>query len=322
MKRAIVAMTAVVAGSVFLQGQAQHVDAALTPYQRVSGVSGNLSSVGSDTMNNMMTLWAETFRKAYPSVKIQVEGKGSSTAPAALIAGTSQFGPMSRQMRATEIDQFEAKYGYKPTELKTSYDALAVYVHKDNPIAKLTLAEVEAIFSKSRKRGHKQNITTWGQLGLTGDWANRPISLYGRNSASGTYGFFKELTLKNGDFKDTVKEQPGSASVVQGVTEDRYGIGYSGIGYRTSGVKLVPLSETEAGAVSNGSYADVQSGKYPLRRFLYIYVNKAPSRAFDPLVAEFIKLMYSKEGQEAVVKDGYMPLSATIAKTELAKVIK
>ena len=322
MKRAAFAVAAILAGSVLLNGQAQQVDSALTPYQRGSGVSGTLNSVGSDTMNNLMTLWAETFRKFYPSVKIQVEGKGSSTAPAALIAGTSQFGPMSRQMRASEIDQFEAKYGYKPTELRTSYDALAVYVNKDNPIEKLTLAQVEAIFGKSRRRGYKQNITTWGQLGLTGDWANRPISLYGRNSASGTYGFFKEHTLKNGDFKDTVKEQPGSASVVQGVTEDRFGIGYSGIGYKTSGVKAVPLAEAEAGPFSNGTYQDVTSGKYPLWRYLYVYINKAPTRAADPLVAEFLKLIFSKEGQEAVVKDGYMPLPATIAKTELAKVVK
>jgi len=271
-------------------------------------------------MNNMMTLWAETFRKFYPNVKIQVEGKGSSTAPPALISGTSQFGPMSRTMRATEIDQFEARYGYKPTELKTSYDALAVYVHKDNPIEKLTLAQVEAIFSKSRRRGFKKNVATWGDLGLTGDWANRPVSLYGRNSASGTYGFFKEHALKNGDFKDSVKEQPGSASVVQGVTEDRFGIGYSGIGYRTSGVKLVPLAETEKGPFSDGSYADVQSGKYPLWRFLLTYINKAPGKPLDPLTNEFVKLMYSKEGQEAVVKDGYMPLPAKLAQQELAKI--
>ena len=225
MKRTYAVIAAVVAGGVYLGAQAQQVDPALSVYQRTSGVSGSLNSVGSDTMNNMMTLWAETFRRFYPSVKIQVEGKGSSTAPPSLIAGTSQFGPMSRPMRATEIDQFEGKYGYKPTELRTSYDALAVYVHKDNPIEKLTLAQVEAVFSKSRKRGFKQNVTTWGQLGLTGEWANRPISIYGRNSASGTYGFFKEHALKNGDYKDTVKEQPGSASVVQGITEDRYGIG-------------------------------------------------------------------------------------------------
>ena len=322
MKRMFAALGAVVAGGVIVGAQALKVDAGLPAYQRVSGVSGSLNSVGSDTMNNMMTLWAETFRKFYPNVKIQVEGKGSSTAPAALIAGTSQFGPMSRSMRATEIDQFEARYGYKPTELKTSYDALAVYVHKDNPIEKLTLAQVEAIFSKSRRRGYKQNITTWGQLGLTGDWANRPISLYGRNSASGTYGFFKEHTLKNGDYKDTVKEQPGSASVVQGVTEDRFGIGYSGIGYRTSGVKAVALAETDKGPFSDGSYADVTSGKYPLWRFLLIYVNKAPGRPMDPLSTEFVKLMFSKEGQDAVVKDGYMPLSAKQAQDETAKVTK
>jgi len=322
MKRTYAVIAAVVAGGVYLGAQAQQVDPALSAYQRTSGVSGSLNSVGSDTMNNMMTLWAETFRRFYPSVKIQVEGKGSSTAPPSLIAGTSQFGPMSRPMRATEIDQFEGKYGYKPTGLRTSYDALAVYVHKDNPIEKLTLAQVEAVFSKSRKRGYKQNVTTWGQLGLTGEWANRPISIYGRNSASGTYGFFKEHALKNGDYKDTVKEQPGSASVVQGITEDRYGIGYSGIGYRTSGVRAVPLAETDKGPFSDGNYADVQSGKYPLWRFLLIYVNKAPGRPMDPLAAEFVKLMYSKEGQEAVVKDGYMPLSAKQAAEEIAKASK
>lgn len=323
MKRTGILTVAVLAGAgVLLGAQAQKVDPALGPYMKTSGVSGNINSVGSDTMNNMMALWAETYRKFYPNVKIQIEGKGSTTAPAALIAGTSQFGPMSRPMRSTEIDAFESKYGYKPTELRAAYDSLAVYVHKDNPIEKLTMAQVEAVFSKSRKRGYKQNITTWGQLGLTGDWANRPLSLYGRNSASGTYGFFKEHTLMNGDYKDTVKEQPGSASVVQGVTEDRYGMGYSGIGYKTSGVRAVPLANTDAGPYSDGSYADVTSGKYPLWRFLFIYINKAPNRPPDPLVAEFVKLIYSREGQEAVVKDGYMPLSAAQAQAEIAKVVK
>jgi phosphate transport system substrate-binding protein len=322
MKHVTLAVALVAVGASGAAAQALKVDPALPPYQRVSGVSGSLSSVGSDTMNNMMTLWAETFRKMYPNVKVQVEGKGSSTAPPALIAGTAQFGPMSRAMRATEIDQFEQRYGYKPTELRTSYDALAVYVHRDNPIQKMTLAQVEAVFGKSRKRGYKENIATWGQLGLTGDWANRPISLYGRNSASGTYGFFKEHTLKNGDYKNTVKEQPGSASVVQGVTEDRFGIGYSGIGYRTSGVKAVALAETDKGTYSDGKYEDVTGGKYPLWRYLYIYVNKAPGKPLDPIVAEFVKLMYSKEGQEVVVKDGYMPLPAAAAKAELDKILK
>jgi phosphate transport system substrate-binding protein len=319
MKHVLTGLVAVGLGVGSANAQAVKVDPSIAGYAKVSGVSGNINSVGSDTMNNMMTLWAESFIKLYPNIKVQVEGKGSSTAPPALIAGTAQFGPMSRAMRATEIDQFEGKYGYKPTQVRTSYDALAVYVNKDNPIDKLTLAQVDAIFSKTRKRGYKQNVTTWGQLGITGDWANRPISLYGRNSASGTYGFFKEHTLANGDYKDTVKEQPGSASVVQGVTEDRFGIGYSGIGYKTSGVKAVPLADKEGSAYSDGSYDDVRSGKYPLNRFLFVYINRAPGKSLDPLTREFVKFILSREGQEVVVKDGYLPLSADIVKQELAK---
>ena len=298
---------------------AAQVDASIAAYQKTSGVSGSLSSIGSDTMNNLMTLWGETFSRSYPNVKLQVEGKGSSTAPPALIGGTAQLGPMSRQMKPTEIDDFEKKFGYKPTELRTAFDALAVYVHKDNPIASLTMAQADAIFSKTRKRGAQRDVAKWGDLGLTGDWAQRPISLYGRNSASGTYGFFKEHVLRNGDFKDTVKEQPGSASVVQGVTNDQYGIGYSGIGYRTSGVKLVPLAEAEGGAISSGSYEDVVSQKYPLARFLYVYANKAPGKPLDPLVKEFLKLVLSREGQEVVVKDGYLPLTPAIVTEELRK---
>ncbi len=302
------------------EAQQVQVDPALPSYQKVSGVSGNLNSIGSDTMNNLMTLWAEAFTKMYPNVKVQVEGKGSSTAPPALIAGTAQFGPMSRAMRSTEVDQFEQKYGFKPVQFRTSYDALAVYVSKDNPLEKLTLAQVDAAFSKTRRRGYKSNVTTWGDLGLTGDWASRPVSLYGRNSASGTYGFFKEHAMNNGDYKDSVKEQPGSASVVQGVTGDRFGMGYSGIGYRTSGVKVVAIAEAEGKSFSSGSYEDVKSGKYPLNRFLFLYVNQAPDKAADPLVREFLKLIFSKEGQEVVLKDGYLPLPADIVKQELAKI--
>ncbi|HEX6737242.1 MAG TPA: phosphate ABC transporter substrate-binding protein PstS family protein [Vicinamibacteria bacterium] len=318
MKR-IVGLSIVVLAAGLVYAEQAQVPAGIPAYPKTSGVSGNINSVGSDTMNNMMTLWAESFTKLYPNIKVQVEGKGSSTAPPALISGTAQFGPMSRAMRSTEIDQFEAKYGYKPTQIRTSYDALAVYVNKDNPIDKLSLAQVDAAFSKSRRRGGK-SVATWGDLGLTGDWKTRPISLYGRNSASGTYGFFKEHVLKTGDFKDAVKEQPGSASVVQGVTEDRYGMGYSGIGYRTSGVKAVPLSETGTSAFSDGNYNDVVTGKYPLNRFLFIYINRAPGKPLDPLVKEFVKFILSKEGQEVVVKDGYLPLTAEIAKQELAKI--
>ncbi len=309
---------AVVAAAATTSAQTVKVEAGIPSYQKASGVSGSLSSTGSDTMNNLMTLWGEAFAKMYPNVKIQVEGKGSSTAPPALISGTAQFGPMSRAMRATEVDQFEKKYGYKPTQLRTSYDALAVYVNKDNPLQKATVAQIDGVFSKTRRKGGK-NAATWGDLGLTGDWAARPLSLYGRNSASGTYGFFKENVLGNGDFKDTVKEQPGSASVVQGVTNDRYGLGYSGIGYRTSGVRIVPLAEKDGGETSEGRYDDVVSRKYPLARYLYLYVNRAPGKPLDPLIKEFLKLVFSREGQEVVVKDGYLPLTAAIASEELRK---
>jgi len=300
--------------------QAVQVDPALPSYTPVSGVSGNLSSVGSDTLNNLMTLWAESFNKFYPNVKVQIEGKGSSTAPPALIAGTAQLGPMSRDMRGTEVDQFEKKFGYKPTPIRVAVDALAVFVSKDNPVMCLSFEQIDAVFSKSRRQGGKEDITTWGQLGLSGDWASRPISLFGRNSASGTYGFFKEHVMKNGDYKDTVKEQPGSAAVVQGVTVDRYAIGYSGIGYTTAGVRAVPLTMKTGGTCYEATADNAYAGKYPLARFLFIYVNRAPGKPLDPLTKEFIKLVQSKQGQEIVVKDGFFPLPSSIVKEELAKI--
>jgi phosphate transport system substrate-binding protein len=300
-----------------LAAQPAQVDASIQPYAKASGVSGNLNSIGSDTLNNLMTFWAEGFGRQYPNVRIQIEGKGSSTAPPALIAGTAQVGPMSRPMKNEEIDEFEKKYGYKPSVVRVAVDGLAVYVQKDNPLDRLTLPQVDAIFSKTRKLGGKE-IRTWGDLGLTGEWAAKPISLYGRNSASGTYGFFKEVALGKGDYKDTVKEQPGSASVVQGVTEDRFGIGYSGIGYRTSGVKPVLLAGKD-GQFYSTEAGDVLSGKYPLSRYLYVYYNAAPNQPLDPLVREFLRFVVSREGQETVVKDGYLPVSGKIASEELAK---
>ena len=300
-----------------LAAQPAQVDSSIRPYAKASGVSGNLNSIGSDTLNNLMTFWAEGFGKQYPNVRIQIEGKGSSTAPPALIAGTAQLGPMSRAMKAEEIDEFEKKYGYKPSLARVAVDGLAIYVHKDNPLDRLTLQQVDAIFSKTRKMGGKE-IKTWGDLGLTGEWAAKPISLYGRNSASGTYGFFKEMALAKGDYKDTVKEQPGSASVVQGVTEDKFGIGYSGIGYRTSGVKPVALAGKDSQFYGTDA-GDVLSGKYPLSRYLYVYYNAAPNQPLDPLVREFLRFVMSREGQETVVKDGYLPVSGKIVGEELAK---
>ena len=304
--------------AVSLEAQAVEVDSRIQPYQKASGISGSASSIGSDTMNNLMALWLEGFRRHYPNVRIQIEGKGSSTAPPALIEGTAQFGPMSRAMKSTEKDKFEERFGYPPTPLRTSLDALAVFVNKDNPLEGMTLPQVDALFSKTRRGGHGEQIARWGQLGLGGEWATARVSLYGRNSASGTYGFFKSVALFKGDYLDEVKEQPGSASVVQGVTEDRYGVGYSGIGYRTSGVRVVPLAEAEGMPFEDASLANVLDGSYPLGRFLYLYVNKTPGEPMDPLVREFARFVFSREGQEIVIKDGYMPVPFEVVVEELA----
>jgi phosphate transport system substrate-binding protein len=312
-------MTLILASSAVAGTQ---VDPALPGYSADGEVAGSLKSIGSDTMNNEMALWAEGFRGFHPGVKVEVEGKGSSTAPPALIAGTSNFGPMSRQMKSKEIDEFEKRFGYKPVQLRTSIDMLAVYVHKDNPIKGLTLQQVDAIFSKTRKGGATKDIVTWGDLGLEGEWKDKPISLYGRNSASGTYGYFKKHALFKGDYKDQVKEQPGSSSVVQGIASDKYGIGYSGIGYMTSDVRAVPLSaDTGADAEFMAAEPDnAYSGDYPLARFLYLSVNYKPGSQLDDLRREFVRFVFSREGQEVVVKDGYLPVPATVAREELASV--
>jgi len=296
------------------------VDSRLPKYRKTSGVSGDIKSTGSDTMNNLMTLWAEGFKRMYPNVEVEIEGKGSSTAPPALIEGTSIFGPMSRKMKSKEQDAFEKKFGYKCVQLPTSIDMLAVYVHKDNPIAKkgLSLQQVDAIFFKTRKLGHAKNIRTWGDLGLTGEWAKRSISLYGRNAASGTYGYFKKHAGGKGDYKDEVKEQPGSSAVVQGVASDKGGIGYSGIGYKTADVAVVPLCRKTGGSAVPATPDRVND--YPLARFLYLSVNYKPKSRLEPLRREFIKFIFSQRGQQIVIKDGYLPLSFDVCKASCAKV--
>jgi phosphate transport system substrate-binding protein len=298
---------------------AADIDSKLPNYNKVSGVSGNLSSVGSDTLANLMTLWTEAFKRLYPNVNIQVQAAGSSTAPPALIEGTGNFGPMSRKMKDKEVEAFERKYGYKPTYIRVAIDALAIYVHKDNPLCCLTLPQVDAIFSSTRKCHARQDITKWGQLGLKSVWANRTIQLYGRNSVSGTYGYFKKYALCKGDYKNNVNEQPGSASVVQSVGMSINGIGYSGIGYKTSGVKTLALAKKRGKSFMYPSTRNAANGKYPLARYLYLYVNKAPNKSLPPLEAEFIKMVLSKTGQQVVIKDGYVSLPSKIAKKELKK---
>ncbi|MBN2647447.1 MAG: phosphate ABC transporter substrate-binding protein PstS family protein [Thiotrichales bacterium] len=295
------------------------VEDGLPEYQKVSGVSGNLSSVGSDTLANLMTLWAEEFKRTYPNVNIQIQAAGSSTAPPALTESTSNIGPMSRMMKEKEIAMFEEKHGYKPTPVAVALDALAVYVHKDNPIQGLSIPQVDAIFSSTRNCGAKEDIATWGQAGVEGNLANQTVQIYGRNSVSGTYGYYKKKALCKGDFKSSVNEQPGSASVVQSVSASINGIGYSGIGYKTAGVKAVPLAKKEGGEFVEASPLNSVNGTYPLSRLLYVYVNKAPNKPIEPVVGEFLKLVLSKKGQSDVEKDGYIALPKAVVEKELAK---
>ena len=296
------------------------VDADIPEYKSVSGISGNLSSVGSDTLANLMTLWAESFKRSYPNVNIQIQAAGSSTAPPALTEATSSFGPMSRKMKSKEIAAFEDRYGYKPTAIPVAIDALAVYVNKDNPVKGMAIPDVDAVFSSTRKCGGDKDITKWGGFGLKGNWKNRDIQIYGRNSVSGTYGYFKKKALCKGDFKNNVNEQPGSASVVQSVSTSVNGIGYSGIGYKTSGVRAVPLSKKSGGEFVDATPANAVAGTYPLSRFLYVYVNKHPNKSLAPLEKEFIKLILSQEGQNVVIKDGYIPLPAKVVEKYLNQI--
>ncbi len=306
-------LTASAAG--VLAGGDVRLDDELPVYGPKRVVGGSLRSIGSDTMLNLVQGWAQSFNEKHPAVRVQVEGKGSSTAPPALLETQAQFGPMSRAMSDEEKDRFVGKFGYQPTELRVAIDCVALFVNKDNPIESLTLDQIEKIFSV---KGSEQ--MTWGDLGVEdGAWEDRPITLTGRNSASGTYKYFKKYACGGNDFKPTVQENPGSSGVVNAISRDPSAIGYSGIGYRTPDVKVVPVA-FEAGEEAFGPSVDnAFSGDYPLARFLYLYLNFDKRKAIDPLTEEFIRLIYSKQGQESVVKDGAFPLSAELARQELRK---
>lgn len=270
-------------------------------------LSGNLSSAGSDTLANLMTLWGQDFSQHYPNVNLQIQAAGSSTAPTALAAGAAQLGPMSRPMKAAEISAFEHRYGYPPLAVPVAVDALVVLVHQDNPLRGLNLQQLDRIFSSTRRCGENSAIQRWGQLGLQGSWAARTLQRFGRNSASGTYGYFKLRALCGGDFMTQVNELPGSASVVQAVAGSLSGIGYASMGFRASGVRLLPLAESGNNYVAP-TESHVRNGSYPLARYLYIYINKAPNQPLESLTAAFLDRVLSVPGQALVKHDGYLPL--------------
>ncbi|WP_225181343.1 PstS family phosphate ABC transporter substrate-binding protein [Pectobacterium aroidearum] len=270
-------------------------------------LAGNLSSAGSDTLANLMAFWAADFNQHYPNVNLQIQAAGSSSAPTSLASGAAQLGPMSRAMKASEIEAFVQHYGYPPLAVPVAMDALVVLVNQDNPLPGLNLSQLDAIFSITQRCGNLQPIKQWGDLGLQGNWEKRTLLRYGRNSASGTYGFFKQKALCRGDFLPQVNELPGSASVVQAVAASTDAIGYASVGFRTSGVRMLPLAAQGTDYIYP-STENIRSGLYPYTRYLYIYVNKAPSQPLEALTAAFLDRVLSETGQSLVNQDGYLPL--------------
>ncbi|WP_017347922.1 PstS family phosphate ABC transporter substrate-binding protein [Pantoea sp. A4] len=270
---------------------------------------GNLSSVGSDTLGYLMTLWGEDFSRQSPGVNVQVQASGSSTAPTALAAGAAQLGPMSRPMQAEERQRFIDRYGYPPLAVPVAMDALVVVVNQRNPMQEISPTQLDALYSITRLCGGESVPKHWGELGITQTgWAQRSIQRFGRNSASGTWGFFKQQALCRGDFRADVAEFPGSAAVVQAVAASPYSIGYASFGFHLSGVKMLAIKRPGHEAVLPDS-ASIRSGRYPWSRPLYIYLNKAPDKPLPPLVAAFMRQVLSPAGQARVEEAGYLPLS-------------
>lgn len=276
-------------------------------YTRTPGVAGKISSVGSDTLANLMTFWSQEFKTLYPQVGFQIQASGSSTAPPALIEGTATIGPMSRELKPSEIRDFTRVHGYPPTVLKVAMDAIAIFVDRRNPISGMTLQQVDAVFSQTQYCGSDTRIEQWSQLGVDEVGYRSPIRTYGRNSVSGTYGLFKIMALCDGDFKNTVNEQPGSASVVLSVASGTGAIGYAAYGYKTAGVRAVPLGETLDSLIPL-SIETVRNESYPFARFLYLVINKKPGEPLPTLEREFLRFILSKEGQAQVIRDGYFPI--------------
>ena len=306
---AILGLMGVMAGVTTANAQLKPpVDPEIRSYAKADGVAGLLTVAGSETMKPLSHRWESKLRELYPNLTIQVQGIGSETGPPALLEGKAQIAAMSRQMTSKEIEAFTKRFGYEPTEVPVANDALAIFVHRDNPISGLSLEELDAMFCKERRRGHPEDVTSWSQLGLNGEWDVALIKLLGRNQASGTATFFREHVCANGELKENMTKEPGSASVVVGVKKDRYAVGFSGIGYRTSSIKPIPLAAEKGKPFIEPTFETCINASYPLRRHLYLYVNKAPKTAISPAVAEFVKFAMSREGQQVVVQEGFFPL--------------
>lgn len=312
--------TAFIVGALAL-GAFGNIVMAAEDYKKQAGVSGNITSVGSDTLANLMTLWSQEFKRLYPHVKIQIQASGSSTAPPALTEGTANIGPMSRELKSSEINYFSREHGYAPVALQVAVDAIALFVERRNPIEGLTLAQVDAIFSVTRYCGAPEPISTWSQLGFQLPQTDSYIKLFGRNSVSGTYGLFKREALCEGDFRATVNEQPGSASVVQSVAYSRGAIGYAAFGHKTAGVRALSIADSEGNFVPV-TVDTVASGQYPFSRSLYLVINKSPDSSLPLLEREFLRFVLSRQGQDLVRRDGYIAIPQHTLKRQLELIMQ
>ena len=285
------------------------LDPKIPPYQRVSDLTGTLAVAGSDTMKPLTESWSAKLKQLYPGLSIKVESRGSETGLDALLEGKAQIAAMSRRMTQQEVVEFKREFGYEPTEVPVAVDALAVFVHKDNPVEGLSLAELDAIFSKERRRRLEYPVKVWGDaMVFEEEWAEAPIQIYGRNGNSGTASFFREHVMNGADFKKPMTTGVGSASVVIELMRDRFGIGFSGIGYRTSEIRPVPLAAVKGGRYVAPTFETAMDGSYPLRRHLYLYVNRPPKSAPPGPLAEYVKFALSQRGQKVVLDQGYYPL--------------
>jgi len=308
--------------------------AGIPAYTPGASLSGHLQSVGADTMETLMRYWIADFEKIYPNIKIDMEAKASGTAGPALTEGRADLGPVAREMLPAEEQQFEKKFGYKPLAIRVaggSYrtpgktHAITFFVNEKNPIQKLTFAQLDAMYSTTRKRGYRQ-VSTWGDVGLTGEWAGKPIHLWGLILPNGIGHFLQMRLLEAGEWKSGIEERTTVGSlaaldaITMGVAKDPYAIGYAGFGNIVPGVKTVALARDAGGPFYPGTFQEVVEQRYPLSRVTYIYVNRAPGKPLDPKVREFLRFVLSSQGQGDIVKEAvFLPLPPAMVKEELAK---
>jgi len=283
---------------------------ALPTYIPVVGLKGKIISIGASTATNLVAHLAVDFRRMYPDVTLQVSASALSLGPTALLKDQADLVPMSRPLTPEEVQSFTRKYGYPPTEIKAAIDGLAIYVQKKNPVPGLTLTQLDGIFSQAQRRGGT-SIETWGQVGLTGEWAGLQIALYGYGPEDGAHQIFRHQVLHDEPFRLALRVEGGGSSIVQGVAADPGAVGFASIFFDCKGVRGVPLAGAD-GRFYAPTKENIRSLNYPLVRAHYIYVNKPPRQPFGGAAGEFLRFLLSREGQQIVEAGGNISLDAAM----------